>query len=128
MVERCISGGLRSRSGLPKLFVLLSTCCSLIAPQFPQVAFTVANVVMGPLSQQREDRLAAAEPHRAINPVPHFRVRTDAQAVVVRGRYVPRADRIGGRIGGLRVGSTMNPAALDPTAGYDHGVDARPMV
>jgi hypothetical protein len=47
MVDLRISGGRKSRSGLPKALVLHKTVCSLDVPQFRHVVFSFPSIVIG---------------------------------------------------------------------------------
>src|SRR5438552_4158352 len=81
-----------------------------------------------PSSQQRPNRLPAAETQWPEGAVPDLRVGRDAHTVVDRRGDVPGTDGIGLRIGRLLVRGAVDKPAADAAAGEDDRVDAGPVV
>lgn len=61
-MDRCISGGRRSRSELPKAFVLIKTLCSLDLLQFPHFTDSELIIAMSGLWKKTWREVYTAEP------------------------------------------------------------------
>ena len=80
------------------------------------------------LSEQRGQRVAAIDPHRAADGIADLGRRVDAEGMQDRGADVVGADGVARRVGGPAVGGAVDGPAADARTGQDGAIAVRPVL